>query len=113
MTYRCRKCNRILNNRREIKESFCLPCLLPIAALAAAGTAAGAAATPQEKEKQRKIRLGVIWGSVGITALSILIFVYFKWIRKKKCKSCVSSPQGSSFRFLTRIPVARRGGCGC
>ena len=112
MSHHCKGCNKILNNRREIKESFCLPCLAPIIALAAAGTAAGAAATPQEKEKQRKIRLGIIWGSVGLTILSILIFVYFKWIRKKKCKSCVA-PQKSSFRFLPSIPAARRGSCGC
>jgi hypothetical protein len=109
MTYRCKKCNGIANNGKEIKEGFCVACLAPIAALAAAGTAAGAAATPQEKEKQRKISLGIMWGSVGLTVLSILIFIYFMWIRKK-CSSCVApSPPKSSFRFFER----RRRGCGC
>ncbi len=106
----CKGCNRKPNNGKVLKEDFCAVCLLPIAALVGAGTAAGAAATPQEKEKQRKISLGIMWGSVGLMILSILFFVYFMWIRKK-CKSCVA-PQ-KSFRFLPRIPTGRQGGCGC
>lgn len=64
---------------KELKEHFCLPCLLPLAAAAGAG---GAAASTSEKDKKkRKI---ILWVSIIISVLSIILFIYFK----TRCNNC-------------------------
>lgn len=67
----------------EIKEEFCGACVAGIAALAGAG-AAGSSSVDRKKHKKRKKI--IFWVGVSITILSILVMIYFLWI--KKCEEC-------------------------
>lgn len=67
------------------KENFCAPCMLAIpAALGVGGIAASSANNTEEKEKQARINKIILWSSIGITLMSIIIFIYLK----NRCKTC-------------------------
>ena len=67
----------------DIKESFCGACLaIPFAFVGVGASAYGANSRGRHK-KQKKIAL---WGGVTVIIISILITVYYVWI--KKCVDC-------------------------
>lgn len=67
----------------------CLPCLAVPAAIIAAGGAGAAASTPEEQKKKR-MYLIVYWVSISLLVASILVLVYFVFIKKDVCKSCIA-----------------------
>lgn len=62
------------------KEDFCTACLA--APLAAVGVGIGATGAGSHKKKKSIM----LWVGLGITILSVLIAVYFLWI--KPCADC-------------------------
>lgn len=73
-----------MNKRKEeTKESFCPACVAVPLALAGAGASA-AGANQKGKHKQRKQIM--LWGGITTIIISILIAVYFLFI--KKCTKC-------------------------
>ena len=70
-------------NKKDSKEGFCGACLAVPLAMAGVGVgAAGATA----KGSQKKTRKMLIWTGVITVILSLLIAVYYMFI--KKCQSC-------------------------
>jgi hypothetical protein len=67
------------NKQEETKEDFCGACALAIPA--ALGVSGAAASSGGDKSNTKTI---ILWTSVGITVLSIALFIYFK----TRCKSC-------------------------
>jgi Na+-driven multidrug efflux pump len=67
----------------DIKEEFCPVCLAIPLAFAGVGTSAYGASSRGKYKKQKKIAL---WGGITVTIISILIAVYYLWI--KKCVEC-------------------------
>lgn len=68
----------------EIKEDFCGACVAGVAALVGAGTAGVSKSGDHRKNKQKhKI---IFWVGVSITIISILVAIYFLWI--KNCGEC-------------------------
>ena len=65
------------------KEEFCGACLAIPLAMAGVGVTASGAHQKGDHKKRKKIML---WGGIGITVLSVIIAVYFLFI--KKCKEC-------------------------
>jgi hypothetical protein len=71
------------NNELEIRESFCGACIAaPLAALGAGSAAAG---SKGNFKKGKKI---LLWGGLGMVILSILVAIYFLYI--KKCDKCIA-----------------------
>lgn len=73
----------------QIKEDFCPACLAVIPmAFGAFGTATNSNETvPQHELQHRRKRNKMIQHiSIAILIISVLVFVYFKFI--KKCESC-------------------------
>jgi hypothetical protein len=72
-----------MNNLQNTKEEFCAPCaaLIPAAigiggvGMSSGGTSGG---------KNRKIKQIVFWSSIGLTIISITIFVWLK----SNCSMC-------------------------
>ena len=56
----------------------CLPCLAPVAAFAAVGGAASSTASDGEKKRN----MIIYWISIGILVLSIIVLIYFVFIKK-------------------------------
>jgi uncharacterized membrane protein YjfL (UPF0719 family) len=70
-------------NNGEIKEDFCSACISVPLALAGVGmTGAGSGGN---YKKSKKI---LLWGGLAMVILSILVAVYFLYIRK--CNSCLA-----------------------
>ena len=68
------------NEKDDSKEEFCAPCMMAIpAALGVSGAAAGSTAGGS-----RKMKNIILWSSVGITILSIIIFIWLK----TRCTTC-------------------------
>lgn len=67
----------------EIKEEFCGACLAVPLALAGAGAASVGA-----KGSYKKNRKALLWTGILTVIISILIMVYFVWI--KKCDKCIA-----------------------
>lgn len=67
--------------KEDVKEEFCGACVMAIPA--ALGITGGALAG-QSGGKDKKYKKILLWSSIGITIVSIIIFIYFK----KTCKSC-------------------------
>lgn len=79
-------------NKDEVKEDFCPPCLAAIP-LAFAATGAGASqaidGTTDESKKWKDI---ILWSSVGLTIASILFYVIYKaliYFKVIECSSCL------------------------
>ena len=70
-----------MENNKDIKEPFCAACLAVPLAMAGAGTA-GAGST----QKNKNAKKWMMWGGIAVSVISILIAIYFLWI--KKCESC-------------------------
>lgn len=68
---------------KEEKEPFCVACLAGVGALVGLGTSG---INRKSTKKSRKI---IFWAGVGITVISILIMIYFLFIRK--CNECSGS----------------------
>jgi Na+-driven multidrug efflux pump len=67
----------------DIKEDFCGACLAIPFAFAGVGASAYGASSRGDHKKQKKIAL---WGGIATIVISILIAVYYLWI--KKCVDC-------------------------
>ena len=67
----------------ETKESFCSACVSGITALIGAGSAS---LTAEDRKKNKKTRKIIFWISVIVTVISILLTIYFLFIRK--CNTC-------------------------
>lgn len=67
----------------EVKEEFCGACVAGIAALAGAGMAG---TTAKDRKKGKQLKKTIFWVGIGITAVSILVMIYFLWI--KNCGEC-------------------------
>ena len=61
---------------------LCLPCLAPLALMAATGTAAGG-----HTSKNDKVRIALYWTTVSILITVIIILVYYIFF--KKCDTCL------------------------
>ena len=72
-----------MNNLQNTKEEFCAPCaaLIP-AAIGLGGVGMTSGGTSGGKYK--KIKEIVFWSSIGLTILSIIIFVWLK----SRCTMC-------------------------
>ena len=67
-------------DKDEYREEFCAPCMMAIpAALGISGAAAGSSSGGS-----RKFKNILLWTSIGITILSIIIFIWLK----TRCKTC-------------------------
>ena len=70
---------------KENKEEFCAPCALAIpAALGAVGVGTTAGGSDEQEQQTRNI---IFWSSIGILAVSVILFVYLKFFRKN-CTQC-------------------------
>jgi len=68
-----------------VQENFCAACLaLPLAFAGAAGTTASSMATPNEKKAQEVRRKWILWGSIALTIVSAIAFLWYI----NRCKSC-------------------------
>ena len=70
-------------NKEDIKEEFCMACLAIPLAFAGVGTSAYGASSRGSHKSQKKWAL---WGGIAVILISILITVYYLWI--KKCVDC-------------------------
>lgn len=67
----------------ELKEEFCGACLaIPLA------LAGGATATVGARGSHKKNKKILLWSGIIVTILSLLIMIYFVWI--KKCDQCIA-----------------------
>jgi Na+-driven multidrug efflux pump len=67
----------------DVTEGFCGACLAIPFAFAGVGASAYGASSRGKHKKQKKIAL---WGGITTIVISILIAVYYIWI--KKCVDC-------------------------
>ena len=69
------------DNKEEVKESFCGACIAIPAALAGAGLSSASGKVGVSKvRRQIMLYLGV-----GISVISIMVFLYYYMTRCKKC----------------------------
>ena len=66
----------------ETKEDFCPACIVGPLALAGAG----ASAVGSTKGGHKKMKKYMLWGGLATVLLSVLLFIYFMFIRD--CNSC-------------------------
>lgn len=67
----------------DTKEEFCGACAaIPLALIGAGAGAVGA----NQKGKHKQMKKYMLWGGIGTVVISILIAVYYLWI--KKCSDC-------------------------
>lgn len=74
---------KVSEPQEEVREDFCAACATIPLAMAGAGLGLAGAKKGQKHKMQKKILLG---SAIGTIALSILIAVYFIYI--KKCDDC-------------------------
>jgi hypothetical protein len=67
----------------ENKEEFCGACAMVPIALLGAGAAYGTGSSKQKHKQSKKI---IFWVGISTVILSILVAVYYLWI--KKCDEC-------------------------
>lgn len=67
----------------ETKENFCPACIAIPLAMAGAGVSVASGNQKGKHQQRKKIML---WGGIAVTVLSIIIAIYFLFI--KKCKDC-------------------------
>lgn len=68
----------------ETKESFCGACLaVPLAFVGIGATSYGSSS----KKKHKKTKKIALWTGIAVTIISLLIAIYYLWI-KKDCTSC-------------------------
>jgi uncharacterized membrane protein YjfL (UPF0719 family) len=67
--------------KKEIKEEFCGSCL----SLVPAALGVGGVAVASSAKKSRKWKKALFWGSLVITILSIILFIWFK---TRPCSTC-------------------------
>lgn len=72
-----------MNRNPEKKEDFCIACAAIPMAMAGAGASAYGA---NQKGSHKKMKDIMLWGGLAVTAISVLIAIYFLFIRK--CKNC-------------------------
>jgi len=81
-------------NKDELKENFCPPCLAAIP-LAFAATGAGASqAIDGTSNENKNLKNILIWSSIWITVASVLFYIVYKLLihfKIIKCKSCLDS----------------------
>ena len=70
-----------MKKEEETKEEFCGACVAVPLALLGAGAAT---ASSSSGYKLRKTIL--LWGGIGLGVIALIIFIYFKFI--KKCSTC-------------------------
>ena len=68
-------------NKEDIKESFCPSCIAIPLAMAGAG-----AAGYGNKVSHGKMKKILLWGGIAVTIVSLLVALYFLYI--KKCDGC-------------------------
>ena len=70
-------------DKEDTKEDFCGACLaVPLALIGAGAGAVGS----NQKGKHKKTKNIMMWGGIATVVISILIAIYFLWI--KKCNDC-------------------------
>lgn len=77
------KWKKYRNGNDNVKESFCGACLAIPFAFAGVGASAYGSSTRGHYKKQKKWAL---YGGIVVVIISILIAVYYLWI--KKCVDC-------------------------
>lgn len=70
-----------LQNNKDTKEDFCAPCVALIPAAIGIG---GAGASGTSGGKNKKIKTIIFWSSIGLTIISIIIFIWLK----TRCTTC-------------------------
>ena len=70
-----------LQNNKNTKEEFCAPC---VALIPAAIGISGAGASGSSKGKNKKLKTIIFWSSIGLTVISIIIFIWLK----TRCTTC-------------------------
>lgn len=70
----------------DTKEYFCGACLMIPVAFAGIGASAYGASSRSKHKKQKKITRWLLFGGIATVIISILIWIYFKYI--KKCTEC-------------------------
>jgi len=70
---------------QEVKEEFCGACLAIPIALVGIGASRYESNSRIEYKKQKK---WIFYGGVIVITISILIIIYYIWI--KKCSTCIS-----------------------
>ena len=72
-----------MSNKEDIKEPFCAACIaVPLAMVGAGASAYGA----NKQGSHKKTKQIMLWGGLTVTLISVLVAVYFLFI--KKCKTC-------------------------
>jgi hypothetical protein len=72
-----------MNDEDNTKEDFCGACLaVPVALIGTSATVAGT----NTKGSHKKSKKYLLWSGIASIVLSVLIAVYFLWI--KKCSDC-------------------------
>jgi len=87
-----------MNNKQEIREDFCPPCLALIP-LAFAGAGTGISATmdgksnDNDKDKnklknkhKKRMKDIIFWSSMIIGIISLIIFILFRYVLCSKCR---------------------------
>lgn len=70
-----------MEKNEEIKESFCPACIaLPLAMAGVGATGAGSS------QKDKNLKKWMMIGGIVVSVISILVAVYFLFI--KKCQTC-------------------------
>jgi Na+-driven multidrug efflux pump len=77
------KCELDEKGNKDVVEGFCGACLAIPFAFAGVGASAYGASSRGKHKKQKKIAL---WGGIITIVISVLIAVYYLWI--KKCVDC-------------------------
>jgi len=70
-------------DEKDIKETFCPACIAVPLAMAGAGASSLGANQSSNYKKRKQI---LLWGGISTTVLSLIIVIYYVWI--KDCKSC-------------------------
>ena len=72
-----------MKGKIDQREDFCGACVAGVAALVGAGAAGSTAGDRKNNKKRKKI---IFWIGISITIVSILVAIYFLFI--KKCEEC-------------------------
>lgn len=72
-----------MNNLQNTKEEFCAPCAALIPAAIGIG-GVGISSTGTSGGKYKKTKQIIFWSSIGLTIISIIIFIWLK----SSCTMC-------------------------
>ena len=70
-----------LQNNKDTKEDFCAPCAALIPAAIGIG---GAGVSGSSGSKNKQMKNIIFWSSIGLTIISIIIFIWLK----TRCTTC-------------------------